>query len=86
MLRDKFVLQKASPAAVEALNNLVTFSPTVKSHQIYGKSRGTPVTPAEMSWAEANEARMRKLNARAVLFALIVLLIVYSVMGWWALT
>jgi len=27
MLRDKFVLQKASPAAVEALNNLVTFSP-----------------------------------------------------------
>jgi hypothetical protein len=41
------------------------------------------VIPVEIG-CEAYDARMRKFNVTAVLFALIVLLIVYSVMGWWA--
>ena len=50
--------------------------PHVKSPRIYGK----------ISWSDAYEARRQKFNTTTVLFALIVLLIVYSVMGWWVLT
>jgi hypothetical protein len=43
------------------------------------------VIPVEISSGEAYEARMRKLSVTTVLFPLIVLVIIYSVMGWWAL-
>ena len=42
--------------------------------------------PAETAWGKASEIRMLEFNVTVVLFGLIasILLIVYSVMGWWA--
>jgi hypothetical protein len=71
MLNDKFVLQKAFPAP-SGLGNLLSL-PVKSPPDITERREGIPVAPLGI-------------NVTAVLLALIVLLIVYSVMGWWAWT